>query len=147
MATDGHHENLLAVGDQLVLIDAETLVMASPAEMVDLSPQQAGADQSAPDSVLRMGLLPSWLWLDSRQLAVDISVLGTSPVGNLQRGRGWQAINTDAMIFGDLSMPMAQPTSLQGARGCPIGWRTSSTSWWPVSPMPTLCWSPGETRD
>lgn len=119
MATDGHHENLLAVGDQLVLIDAETLVMAAPADMVDLSTTQTTEDLPARDSILRLGLLPRWLWLDSRQLAVDISALGTPPAGGHQRGRGWRAINTDAMILGDVSMPLTQPTSLPGAPGEP----------------------------
>lgn len=113
-ATDCHHENLIAAGAQLVLVDAETLFETSAQHGGQLSAQidryPAEANQA---SVLRVGLLPTWLWLEGRRTALDISALGVAPgspdpVG----GRGWRSINSDLMARGALSTPTNHPSSL-----------------------------------
>ena len=113
-ATDCHHENLIAAGDQLVLIDAETLLMGTPADVVQVSTRFEANETPEPGSVLRVGMLPSWVWLDGRRRAIDASALGVPPGDGLQQGSGWRAINTDSMIRGEVSVPVVQPTSLPG---------------------------------
>jgi lantibiotic modifying enzyme len=77
-ATDCHRENLITAGDQLVLIDAETLLCsASPAAALP----GAGSENVDPIDaawVLQVGMLPGWLWLDGRRQAVDLSALGVA---------------------------------------------------------------------
>lgn len=111
-ATDCHHENLIAAGDNLVLIDAETLLAgtASPASM----PYAGDAD---PVSVLRVGMLPARLWLDGRRQALDITALGSDPGGTVRRVRGWRAVNTDAMHRGRVEVPVPHPGSLPSPAG------------------------------
>ena len=116
-ATDCHHENLIAVGDQLVPVDGETLFDTAPPPTV---PQSATADASnstgIPASVQRVGILPTWLWLDGRRTALDVSALGVAPgsVHPIER-RGWRSINSDLMARGDVEMVVDHPTSLPTA--------------------------------
>jgi type 2 lantibiotic biosynthesis protein LanM len=84
-ATDAHTENLIVHGNRPVLIDAETLF--TPA--------------STPGSVLDVGMLPGWLWLDGHRLAIDVSALGAAgPEARRRVGTAWRSINTDAMNRG-----------------------------------------------
>lgn len=111
-ANDCHHENLIASGDQLILIDAETLLVSqpSPATLPTTDPDASeGADAW---SVLHVGMLPCWLWLDGRQRAVDISALGTAPGGEPTTFRGWRTVNTDAMVRAEMTATPQHPTSL-----------------------------------
>lgn len=107
-ATDCHHENLIATGEHLVLIDAETLLCGpgdGPARVAGGEPdglELTGPTQ--PANVLRIGLLPTWLWLDGQRRAVDISALGVSPQWR-SGGPALRAINTDAMIRGPIESP------------------------------------------
>ncbi len=115
-ATDCHQENLIAVGSQLVLVDAETLfdtaapTAARTSRSIEL--EASGAD---PASVLRVGMLPTWLWLEGRQMALDISALGAAPgeVDALAVGsRGWRHVNSDAMVPGGGDTRAVHPQSL-----------------------------------
>ena len=61
--TDCHHENLIASGEHLVLIDMETLMHHEARLMEDSSratEAETLANQLFGDSVLRTGLLPRW---------------------------------------------------------------------------------------
>ncbi|MDQ1248692.1 MAG: hypothetical protein QG597_3065 [Actinomycetota bacterium] len=119
MATDCHHENLIAAGDQLVLIDAETLLLGSAHDLTDLAEHPDTMSTFESGSVVRVGMLPTWLWLEGRQCAVDISTLGVSAAGERHPGSGWTAINTDAMVAGRRTYEAPHPTSLPGEPGGP----------------------------
>lgn len=76
-ATDCHLENLIAHGDQLILIDAEALFETRGAVLS--GPDVVSRDIAEPGNVLQTGMLPSWTWLEGRRMAVDISALGCAP--------------------------------------------------------------------
>jgi type 2 lantibiotic biosynthesis protein LanM len=99
--TDCHNENLIAAGEHLVLIDAETLLHHDARPFED-SAAFVGADASSGhrfwDSVVRVGLLPRWDFSPDRRLAYDISGLGgADPEQAVRWVSRWRAINTDAM--------------------------------------------------
>ena len=118
-ATDCHRENLIAAGDQMVLIDAETLLVGTPTEEVDASTRIETAAATEPGSVLRVGMLPTWVWLDGRRRAIDASAFGVPPSDGLEWGSGWRGINTDAMIRREDPVPLARPTRVPGRAGTP----------------------------
>ena len=106
-ATDCHYENLVASGEHLVLIDAEAL-----AETRD-GGDAAGPAGGARGTVLQVGMLPSWLWLEGSRTALDVSALGCTPESIRRRTTvGWRAVNTDAMCRGPLSIQQPHPASL-----------------------------------
>jgi type 2 lantibiotic biosynthesis protein LanM len=99
--TDCHHENLIAHGEDLVLIDMETL-LHHEANLIENSPfiqeLETTAAQHLWDSVLRTGLLPRWDFSGDRRTAYDISGLGSSaPQETSRKIPRWKAINTDNM--------------------------------------------------
>lgn len=99
--TDCHHENLIASGEHLVLIDMETL-LHHEANVIENSPFiqafEATAAQHLWDSVLRTGLLPRWDYSSDRRIAYDISGLGSTDEQQIPRKvPRWQAINSDNM--------------------------------------------------
>ncbi len=117
--TDCHFENLIACGDQLLLIDTETLLEADlPDHVSDASDQQTALTQSElqkrfQNSVLRSGLMPNWLFLGQAKVAVDISALGIAPPPNpFTKGPGWLGLNSDGMMASQISRPSLLPTSL-----------------------------------
>src|SRR6185369_15834339 len=90
-ATDFHHENLLAVGEDPVPIDLETLFHSSPVIPAGRPPEPL-ADEAVWDSVLRPGLLPQRIWA-ADNAGVDISGMGavsgqktSSPVLRMEGG-------------------------------------------------------------
>jgi type 2 lantibiotic biosynthesis protein LanM len=112
-SNDIHLENIVARGEQPLLVDLETLMQpevdgpaeAEPgAEAVGIARRQVG------DSVLGVGLLPRWtVALDGR--SVDASGLGASTdQQSLYRGAQWQQINSDQMSLeeGYGSIPMLE---------------------------------------
>lgn len=122
--TDCHHENLMACGDQLLLIDTETLLEADPRDHVSadgddpdaLSPLQTSME----GSVLRSGLLPQWQMVGAgRKRAMDISALGIQPPPPEAQQPGWVAINSDGMMFLPIPQPCELPTSLPVGLGSP----------------------------
>jgi type 2 lantibiotic biosynthesis protein LanM len=68
-ATDIHFENLIAAGDQPVLIDLESLLQPRVAIPAD-QPRPVSAE-----SVLRIGLLPTRLWAAEDHAGLDLSAL------------------------------------------------------------------------
>ena len=79
--TDCHYENLIASGDQLVLIDTETLLEADLRDLIsddaETEDQPSDLQTSMQGSVLRSGLLPQWLMAGAgKKRAFDISALG-----------------------------------------------------------------------
>ncbi len=117
--TDCHHENLVACGEQLVLIDTETLlepVLPDPdLDAVSETPLMGPSSLSRRfhQSVLRSGLLPQWIFIGAKKVAVDISALGISPPSSREQlVAGWLGINSDGMLPGRISRPSKLPTSL-----------------------------------
>ena len=117
--TDCHHENLIADGEQLFLIDAETLYepnyrdhsyyAGDPEKEVHVSV----TDRKIQESVLRTGLLPYWIFNGPLKIAVDISALGISPPkSNRSKRQGWFGINTDGMVPSMIEINSKLPTSL-----------------------------------
>ena len=129
--TDCHYENLIACGDQLLLIDTETLLEADlPDHVSDASDQQTALTRSElqkrfQNSVLRSGLMPNWLFLGQAKVAVDISALGIAPPLNPQtKGQGWLGLNSDGMMAALISRPSELPTSLPVGVGATNGLST-----------------------
>ncbi|MFL0769782.1 MAG: type 2 lanthipeptide synthetase LanM family protein [Prochlorococcus sp.] len=117
--TDCHYENLIACGDQLLLIDTETLLEAVVHDHVSNSSAQAleegpsGLQKRFQGSVLRSGLLPQWMFLGAAKMALDISALGMAPPEkDEQPSPGWLGLNSDGMMPGRVSRPAVIPTSL-----------------------------------
>jgi len=119
--TDCHYENLIATGDQLVLIDTETLLeadvrdhlKAAASNIEDSLVSATGLRQAIASSVLRSGLLPMWVFVGPNRLAEDISALGVAtPMVPTRARTGWLGLNTDYLRSGRVDGPVEQPTSL-----------------------------------
>jgi len=122
--TDCHYENLIASGDQLFLIDTETLLEADLRDLIseDGDDPHAISDlqTSMQGSVLRSGLLPQWLMAGAgRKRAFDISALGIQPPPPEREMPGWLGLNSDGMMAGRSSKPCELPTSLPVELGSP----------------------------
>ena len=100
-ATDCHHDNLIASGEHLVLIDLETIMYHEPNPITDsleIREAETPMNQEFYDSVLRTGLLPSWELSKDNRVAYDVSGLGSVyPQPTPDRARRWTFINTDNM--------------------------------------------------
>ncbi len=108
-ATDAHYENVIAHGASVALIDPETLFHVDT----------AGPERTIlHDTVLRTGMLPTWVVAGPEQIAFDPSALGVSrpPRGTVP---GWAHLNTDAMVWASVPTQPAHPLSLPVAPGRP----------------------------
>ncbi|HYN89964.1 MAG TPA: type 2 lanthipeptide synthetase LanM, partial [Ardenticatenaceae bacterium] len=94
--TDCHAENLVACGEQPVVVDLETLPAPRLRESGDGLPQQLGGRRS--DAVLRTDLLPCWYATEYGEWS-DISALGGID-GRWTVATEWQKVNTDGMTRG-----------------------------------------------
>jgi type 2 lantibiotic biosynthesis protein LanM len=107
--TDFHHENVIARGEQPILIDLETL-LTPEARVPVLGPAEAPAEAAVRDSVLRTGLLPYRVRIDAELEPVDLSGLG-SPGGEKASIRVpvWHGVGTDSMrlLREDTTLPQA----------------------------------------
>jgi type 2 lantibiotic biosynthesis protein LanM len=119
---DAHAENVIAAGEQPVLIDLETLMSPAAAAQIEdggLTPATATAACQLADSVLRTGLLPSWS-VDGEGRRLDVSALGNDP-GQTGPGRAriWEEPNSDRMRLrlAEVPLPPRQnlPTLQDGA--------------------------------
>lgn len=116
--TDCHLENLIASGDQLVLIDAETLFETGGSAATRLGTIAPDAETPGWASVLQVGMLPAWLWMEGRGRSVDISALGVqSPGIDPVPAMGWRAVNTDVMMHGPTQILLPHPACLPVAVG------------------------------
>ncbi|WP_432837563.1 type 2 lanthipeptide synthetase LanM family protein [Dactylosporangium sp. CA-092794] len=89
--SDFHFENLVACGDQPVLIDLETLFHPRPAEAIG-DPAQALLDSS----VMRIGLLPTVM--STQDGAIDLGGIGGDQGAVLPYALpAWERAGTDAM--------------------------------------------------
>ena len=122
--TDCHHENLIACGDQLVLIDTETLLEADWRDLTsdngDDANAQSALQTTMQSSVLRSGLLPQWRMAGAgRKRAYDVSALGIQPPLPERDQPGWLGLNSDGMLSGRSKQPSLLPTSLPVGLGQP----------------------------
>ena len=114
--TDCHRDNLIAEGEHLVLIDAESLMHPRPS----LEGREMGLRQAAYNElvtgVLGTGLLPSWQVDDEAggKPVRDISGLHTADEDELiVDAPRWDGVNTDGMAHGfgpaRIPVPKSQP--------------------------------------
>lgn len=118
-ATDCHWENLIATGDQLTLVDAETLLEGTPADSADdeRDGPRPALNASLAASVLRTGMLPVWISVGGDQ-TFDISALGAASAPISTRPRpSWCFVNTDDMVLGERDAETPHPTCLPVGRG------------------------------
>jgi type 2 lantibiotic biosynthesis protein LanM len=101
---DCHYDNLIVSGNQLILVDAETLLHPEPKyESIPLAKQsEEELNQEIQNSVLRTGLLPRWQIVSKLNYIYDMSALGIKNSDTLSKKRGWVYVNTDAMHWGIL---------------------------------------------
>jgi type 2 lantibiotic biosynthesis protein LanM len=98
-ANDFHFENLIAVGEDPVLIDLET-VLQPQFDRFDETQATAATEKALVESVLQVGLLPLRLWSTDEYSGIDLSGLGGSG-GQLSPDRVPQlaGTGTDAMHY------------------------------------------------
>jgi type 2 lantibiotic biosynthesis protein LanM len=96
-ATDFHHENLIAAGEQPILIDLESLFHPNLHRTLPPGPRGLGTRVLA-DSVVRTGLLPYRLWASDESEGLDISGLGGA-AGQLtpEPVKTWEERGLDSM--------------------------------------------------
>jgi type 2 lantibiotic biosynthesis protein LanM len=100
--TDCHYENIIASGEQPVLVDLETLMHHRPCledEGDGVCAQVLASEQMA-HSVLRTGLLPSWRIHNNPQVAYDVSGLGGGDEQEfIVSALRWKYTNTNRMTL------------------------------------------------
>lgn len=111
-ATDAHFENLIAAGPELALVDTETLLQGTVAATAETSPAEADRTERAfARSVMRLGMLPSWVVGGTDHQARDLSALGVAAAGPSVQA-GWVDANTDRMAWGPRTRPAPSRRSL-----------------------------------
>ncbi len=96
-ATDIHCENLIAAGEHPMLLDLEALFHPRVGG-TDIRKAEQLAGQTMNYSVLRVGLLPQYIWSDAESAGIDLSGLA-SPPGQLtpRPVPRWEDAGTDEM--------------------------------------------------
>jgi type 2 lantibiotic biosynthesis protein LanM len=98
-ATDFHFENVIAAGDEPVLIDLEA-IFTPAAQEPPVKPADHLAGTALDESVLGTGLLPQSIRLDFDGRALDLSGLAAEPGRELPwRQPGFTGQGTDEMRF------------------------------------------------
>lgn len=118
-ATDIHGQNLIAAGDQPVLVDLETLLQPI---FPDPPKELSGAERLAYDdtmhSVLRPGMLPEKVWAADGHDGTDLSALGWTPGRSAQRDAPELVdVRTDEMRVGYVAAKLGATQ----ARPVPVG--------------------------
>lgn len=102
--TDVHYENLIASGEDAILIDCETLftpvfnTALHPFE--DYVPYQGESQGFLRDSVMATMILPKWIYVGPHKRPIDMSAIGVTS-GLEKEGFGaksWYEVNTDLMM-------------------------------------------------
>ena len=104
--TDLHSENMLACGDQPVLVDLETLLTPSPPQAIGPTNAHLIASQMLNESVINTYLLPQWHKGAGSEAVSDRTGLGAvdSQVVGFQRLR---SVNTDLMALVETVAPLS----------------------------------------
>lgn len=99
---DIHFENVVASGEQPILVDLETLMHPKVAQDNESEPgaeAMIAAGRQLSDSVLGVGLLPSWM-ITPEGRSIDASGMGgVSEQESPYRGPRWEDINSDQMLL------------------------------------------------
>ncbi|MGI0493748.1 type 2 lanthipeptide synthetase LanM family protein [Alkalinema pantanalense CENA528] len=119
-AVDFHHENLIAAGEQPVLLDLEALFHP---HIDELGPKQADqlADRTLYNSVYAIGLLPHRIWSNSQAEGIDISGLG-SAAGQLTPHEviHWEGVGTDEMRLTRKRIELSEEQNRPTLNGQPV---------------------------
>ncbi len=95
-ATDCHHENFIASGEHLLLVDMEALIQPE-IRLMGLK-SEINSKDILWNSVLNTGLLPYWSFNKDNSIAYDVSGLGNVSSQKAPNSRQyWKFINTDEM--------------------------------------------------
>ena len=116
--TDFHYENVIATGDEPVLVDLETMMHP---RLTD--PYATGGPEAAPaaavaylrDSVLATGYLPNWLVVPGGRI-VAVGGLNPPELGELERWT-FQDVNTDGMKLENASEETPTKSNLPTLEG------------------------------
>lgn len=110
-ASDFHDENLIASGEDPVLVDLECLLAAHEARAAeDLAWERAARDLDR--SVLAVGLLPCRAWAGPDSDGIDLSGLGTAADQLTPTSLPiWDGIGTDAMHLQRRRVPFAESSN------------------------------------
>lgn len=97
-SSDFHLENLIAAGEQPVLIDLETLLLPKLAPPESEQANQLAGEALFSDTVMRVMLLPHRMWATEQSKGVEYSGMGGAP-GQLSpfETPEWQDVATDGM--------------------------------------------------
>jgi lantibiotic modifying enzyme len=118
--TDFHYENIIADGENPVLIDLETLFQPStPTEEERLGHLSAEivASKRLWNSVLRTAVLPRWM-MGAEYASYDISGLGGfDQQETLFKTARWRHINTDHMLVEPFQSKIQAEANLPGSGG------------------------------
>jgi type 2 lantibiotic biosynthesis protein LanM len=119
--TDYHCENVVASGEQPVLVDLETILHPQPAAVADtalLGGAQFLADVRLQEGVLGTGLLPWWV-TNEEGATIDMSGLGgVIEQTSIDRTARWTRVNTDQMnlIYEFITIPLSGNVVRLGGR-------------------------------
>lgn len=117
--TDCHCENLIANGEQPVLVDIETLLHHRNKSMGSSEPDATMlVEKQLGESVLRTFILPQWGMFQNDQLTVDLSGLGGGDEQKVLAPRV-QNINTDAMNV-DYETVVHKEANVPTLKGIPL---------------------------
>jgi type 2 lantibiotic biosynthesis protein LanM len=101
--TDCHSENLIACGEQPILVDLETLLHHRTWASKEDADAQTLASERLQDSVAGTALLPGWQLVpygQGEEMKIDLSGLGGYGEQEIPlRALKWQQINTDSMTI------------------------------------------------
>lgn len=105
-ATDFHYENIIAAGEDPVLIDLETLFQPRFNRLPIKGSSKLAMD-TMEYSVLRVGLLPVRLWASKDHVGIDLSGFGM-PEGQITPHAipDWEDSGTDQMRYTRKQIPM-----------------------------------------
>ncbi|MEV6239152.1 type 2 lanthipeptide synthetase LanM family protein [Lentzea sp. NPDC051838] len=116
---DMHHENLIAAGENPVLVDVETLFDRTASEAGDDATAVAAARLR--ESVARTAFLPGRVWGDDDHAGVNIGGLGS---GQAQlssfTGPAWNEEGTDSMHLGERQVEIPVAANVPRLDGVPV---------------------------
>ena len=120
---DCHNENVIAHRNQLILVDAETLLQGVPRRTIPVPYSPTARDTLEArmgDSVVRIGLLPQWFSsLENVFRATSAHWESEAPAAEHETYTGWSALNTDGMVSGTTTRPACLPMSSPVGIGSP----------------------------
>ena len=120
---DCHNENVIAHRNQLILVDAETLLQGVRHHAIPHAGSPTARDileGRVGNSVVRIGLLPHWFFIAGERIPRDVSALGIEPTAAEHEAcTGWSALNTDGMVTGPAMRRARLPMSLPVGIGSP----------------------------